>query len=120
MRAELKSFDFYGSIIDMEQANKLTQEKEYLITICLSIGMKGQDGADYFYLDVYNTEWIRKRLEYKWGRSTLIIDADNIYEIKDVIENKVNSIEGEDWDAIVNKLVRYFSWEYDDVKQINL
>ena len=116
MEAELKFFGFNALITNIEEADLLCKNQEFFIPLMLSIGIKGKEGADYFYLDVYNTEWLRRRSEYKWGNALLIMDSDNIYDIKDVIEDKIKSIEGKDWDEIVSKLTRYFSWEYDDIK----
>lgn len=119
MRAILKDIDFYGVIIDKSQARLLMLEDSYCIQLCLSIGVEDSVGADYFYVDVFNLNWVKKS-KFMLGYNSIIFDSDDFDELEKELKILVNSIEGESWEDILNILRKYFAWEYEDHKFVNL
>ncbi|QOF67659.1 hypothetical protein IFE17_11155 [Actinobacillus sp. GY-402] len=110
-----KKIDFYGTITDKIHAQLLMLESVYRLTLCLSIGLPNETEADYFYVDVFNTNYVKENKFVMGSKSFVIDDFD---DIENEIKIFVNSICGEDWEEILVKLRRYFDWEYENHKFI--
>ncbi|NBI14101.1 hypothetical protein GVX81_10975 [[Haemophilus] felis] len=117
--AELKNFEFYGSVIDKNDAQLLMLSPEYRLTLCLSIGETGKIGADYFYVDVINVAYVKSSRLTMGSKSFIATDdIDNIDDIENEIRVFVNSIYGKSWEDVLVQLRRYFDWEYENHKLV--
>lgn len=85
----------------------------YHLYLTLAIGEQGQEGNHYFYTGVYNTGWI-KREKFLIEEHSIIVDLNDLDDLEKHIKSFVNNVSGETWDDIVNKLRKYFYWEYED------
>ncbi|OOF45780.1 hypothetical protein BKK52_12110 [Rodentibacter trehalosifermentans] len=114
--ADLKDIGFNGISSKLE-AQLIMCEPEYYIPLCLSIGKKGDIGADYFYVDVFNIQYAKKSRFLACSKCFIVSDdIDDIDDIEKEIKYFVNSIHGKDWEDVLNQLRRYFDWEYENHK----
>ncbi|MGV6989418.1 Imm8 family immunity protein [Testudinibacter sp. P80/BLE/0925] len=112
--AELKRIDFNGYIHNKDEAQNALLDSSYFIPLCLSIGEKGKDGADFFDVDVFNTGWVKEKKMVFGGGSFIFDDFDDFDDIEKSIKNFIDSIYGESWSDVLIKLRKYFSWEYEN------
>ena len=85
----------------------------------LTIGIKGQRGADNFQLMVATPKYIQKMHPNQPAillRHYLIVFRYDFNEILDVINNYVHSIEEDSWDKVAEKIGRIARWEFEDYK----
>ncbi|ELV07166.1 Hypothetical protein F387_02043 [Wohlfahrtiimonas chitiniclastica SH04] len=85
--ADLKSIHS-PDILDLEEFSS-NQEEIYLL-LELGIGIKDKDGEEYFYLEICNAKYI---------------------------QYKINSISGNSWQEIVEKITSFTEWEFDKYKE---
>lgn len=116
--ADLKEIAFTGSISKLD-AQLIMCETQYRLSLCLSIGEKGAEGADYFYVDVFNTQYVKDFRFVSGSKSFVIDDIDDIDDLEKEIKYFVNSISGKDWEDVLNKLRYYFDWEYENLKFVS-
>ncbi|MGR6660939.1 Imm8 family immunity protein, partial [Avibacterium paragallinarum] len=88
-------------------------EKSYILQLTLSIGERLKDGADYFDVFIYNIDYVKEK-KILLGHNSIIVDIDDIDELEKEIKLFVNSIYGYSWNEVLNKLRKYFKWEYED------
>lgn len=114
--AELKSIDFNNiHILTRNDAYLEMLKPVYCLSLVLSIGVLGEDGADYFYVDVFNTGWIEKE-RFLIGKKSIVVDLDDLDELEKYIRSFISGVHGNNWEDIVAHLKEYFYWEYDNHK----
>ena len=86
------------------------------VSIDVEIGIKGQEGADIFYLTAITPKAISGRPEKKWGRGYLIMPSFSWKEVNSSLEKLLMHCSGEDWKEISTKLSKELLWEYDNYK----
>lgn len=116
--AELKRIDFNGPIFNRDEAQLAILNSTYFISLCLSIGEKGKEGADYFYVDIFNTNWIKEKKIVLGNNSIILDDFDDFDDIENSIAELINTIYGNSWDEVLIKLRQYFDWEYEKLKTL--
>ncbi|TNH21256.1 Imm8 family immunity protein [Testudinibacter sp. TR-2022] len=117
--AELKRIDFNGYILNKDEAQIAILNSSYFISLCLSIGEKGKEGADFFNVDIFNTGWVREKKMVFGGNSFIFDDFDDFDDIEKYIKEFIGSIYGDSWSDVLIKLRRYFLWEYEDYQCID-
>ena len=112
MKAELKNIvcdDF-----DLENFSP-DNENYFSVDLLLSIGLENEKGSDYYRLNVcspeclVNTFWVPKIL-----RHVLLMRSYDLERIKKIINEYVESCEGNSYVEISEKLSRFFAWEFED------
>ncbi|MDE9436697.1 immunity 8 family protein [Xenorhabdus bovienii] len=87
----------------------------FSLWIELSIGVRDEEGADYFQVQICTPEWL---CTHKWEpelmRHLLLVRRYDLNEITKIITDYIDQCEGDDWMEIAQKLSRVFSWEYED------
>ena len=72
-------------------------------------------GADDFELFICTPKWLEETVwEARWGRGMLVVREYNFSTVNELINDYVNSCEGESWETIVIQLGKLFLWEFDD------
>ena len=92
--------------------------EEVYILLDLAIGVKGEKGADYFQLIVATPEALRQK-EFDaqvpvFIEHTLLVNHYNWEMIYIAIKKKIKNCQAKNWEKSVEKLSRYFCWEYED------
>ncbi|MGQ8821122.1 Imm8 family immunity protein [Bibersteinia trehalosi] len=112
--AELKDVHYsYSDVLSKNNAYLCMLQDEVCFSVTLLIGEKGNSGADYFDVTIYNPTWIKKH-KYLLGKFAIIVDTDDFDDVIEYLRIEIAQITGNDWDEISNKLKKMFSWEYDD------
>jgi hypothetical protein len=90
----------------------------YVMT--LSIGMAGEPGADLFYVRVATPEALASRAPERpavmASRAIMIVSDFDWETIQSHIEETVKICSAPTWNESRERLVRYFSWEYEDIQ----
>lgn len=114
--AELKEINFNSiSLLTKNDACLEMLNESYYLPLKLSIGMVGEDGSDYFDVDVFNVGWVKKK-EIILMKNSIVVDLMDFDKLEKYIKEFVGSVSGENWIDIVNQLRNYFYWEYEDYK----
>lgn len=66
IQAEIK-FITYDSPLGREEVQKAMNNNEFILSLCIAIGTKGDDAIEYFYLQVIHFNYLKKS-EYQWGK----------------------------------------------------
>jgi hypothetical protein len=96
---------------------------DFVIGGSVNIGIKGSDGADYFYFRIMTPKRVLAMLNEKRvlnGRGVFIVNESQMElnvklvesEICKVLENCVRMT----WDEVANAINRYLKWEYDNAQ----
>ncbi|WGE92206.1 Imm8 family immunity protein [Actinobacillus genomosp. 1] len=118
--ADLKSINYCGVSSKNEAQELMLDPTGYNLKISLTIGEKGKEGGDYFAVEVFNTQLVKSAQIVLASKSFIVCDdIDDIDDIEREIKYKVNSISGEDWEEVLNKLRYYFDWEYENLKFVS-
>lgn len=110
--AEVKYIEFNSGIMSKEEAESLVLNDEYFLPLSIGIGIKNEDGADLFELDVLNIGWV-KRNRFVILQNSMVVDLNTLEEIESLVIRIVSSISGKSWIDIVEKLKCIFKWEYE-------
>lgn len=90
------------------------------VMVCVDIGPKTRKGADTFCIRVATPDGLHA-MEAKDGilatRPLLIMHRYDFNDLWRWLERTVAACEAETWPACVEKLQRYFDWEYDGYKE---
>lgn len=85
--------------------------------LTVTIGERGQKAGSNFQLLVATPEALRSRAgngDYVLaGRATLVVTSFSWHALRKAVEEIVASCTGRDLDESVEKLRRYFDWEYE-------
>lgn len=91
------------------------ESDNFSLWVELSIGIQGNEGADYFRVKICTPEWLCK---HQWlpelMRNTLLVRKYDLDEITKTITDYIDQCEGNDWMEIAQKLSRVFAWEFED------
>lgn len=120
MKAEIKDvleIETYGNLKDFRPENP----DWFYVGICMSIGVSGEQGIDYFDAAVcsvaYFKQWTgRRKIDHQRG---LIVVAQYDYQaVSDCLNHIVMMYDEPDWPALANQLNRHFLWEYDKMQPL--
>lgn len=111
--AELKYIAYGADVANKSEAYLHMLRDEVCFSIALAIGEEGSEGADYFDVEIYNLNWIKKH-KYALGKFSIVVDTDDFDDVIEYLRIEIAQITGNDWDEMSNKLKKMFSWEYDD------
>ena len=96
-------------------------EECFCLSITVSIGIKGEDGAVNYNLMVCTPDWLKNKIKassVEWGRHKLIINKFDPGLIKGAVEEKLyfllEKFPNDDGMAFSEKLGRYAHWEFED------
>lgn len=112
MRAVIRSIS--NDVLDVETYCPESVDN-FSLSLRIRIGLDCSQGADDFELLICTPKWLEETVwEACFGRGLLIVREYNFSIINEFINDYVSSCEGDSWEAIVMRLVRVFSWEFDD------
>ncbi|SAL03725.1 immunity 8 family protein [Caballeronia ptereochthonis] len=87
----------------------------FYLTLRIRIGLSETSGADDFEVCVCTPQWLEQTtFEPRWGRHLLIVREFSWSSIEQRIRDYVAECDGNDWQAIANKLSKVFAWEFED------
>ncbi|OYQ82367.1 hypothetical protein B9T15_09925 [Wohlfahrtiimonas chitiniclastica] len=112
--ADLKSIHS-PDILDLEEFSSNQEEIYFLLE--LGIGIKDKDGEEYFYLEICNAKYIQSIREPMILNKILLIQEYNFKKLEKYIQYKINSISGNSWQEIVEKITSFTEWEFDKYKE---
>lgn len=110
MRAELRDLDCIETDLDHFEGDA------FHITVTATIGIVGEEGADYFTFDVCSPAWLQSELESEpvvSGQYMVIMAEFDFPVLKRFVDKKVSRTEGVDWHSIVQELKVWSRWEFD-------
>ena len=119
---ELEVKDWYTSDVDDWENWNPKKIDDIYFPLDVYIGEKGSKGADIFSILVATPESLRKYdieihgNDIVFMRHYLLISKYNWKEIEGSIEKLIQDCQRDTWDESVEKLCRYFHWEYEDYK----
>jgi len=116
MKAELKN------IISFDIDEKLEQWKpfdktDFEITLKLTIGIVGENGGDYFDVDIYSYKTYIKffnKPNNTLEKGIIILEEYNYSNIKSEIIGIISKCENDNWLSIANCLSKKFNWEFEN------
>lgn len=111
MKAELKNY-YSPDVNDLSQY-KPEDVSNFGFFLQLYIGPQDLEGEESFGLIVCSSEWLNdnpKYVEYP----KIILNSFNHNDLMNIIKDKINKCEGNDWDTLAKQLSNYFKWEFDD------
>lgn len=93
----------------------------FAIEVEIDIGVEGFEGCDIYHLMVCNPEYLQRACDSQgismWGRHMLIVLEYDYNQIKNKIEEYVDTCQGETPTEVSQKLSRMFKWEFEDYKK---
>ena len=96
---------------------------EIYFNLELTIGAKGQDAGDIFQITASTPEGLRNMQKHiptiQIQKLLLIMEPYRWESILDYCKTTVNHCTGDTWDKVVNKLCRYFYWEYENHEYVS-
>lgn len=112
MKAILK--DISNDYYDITHFNP-DDTKCFSLDLLLQIGADDHHRIDNFELFICTPEWLSA---YQWQpilmRNIMLVRSYDLKKIKKLISDYIEQCEGSDWLEIVQKLSRFFAWEYED------
>ena len=115
MKAEIKDYSRTGN---EDLSSYEPEDKQvFMFTLLLSIGVKGQEGADFFEVDVVSPGYLEQlnRPPFFIRHTILAINYD-VPTVVALITKYVDGLEEESWEKLVNKIGRMARWEYEDYR----
>ena len=115
MKAEIKRYER----TDNEDLSSYEPEDKQVFgfTLLFSIGVKGQEGADYFEVDVASPGYLELLVPQPlFLRHTILATDHNIPEVVALMTRYVENLEEESWEQLVSKISRMARWEYEDCR----
>lgn len=113
MEAELKGIaSLFGDFLPDEY---IPAESSFYVSLSLRIGVKCENGADYFDVHICSMDWLKENISQpRLLRHTIIVEKYDFREILNIILEYINKSKGDSWTEISSKLSRYFYWEFED------
>lgn len=114
--------ELYSACVDGSvNLRKWQPENENVISklINLEIGVKNKKGSDCFTINLATPDGLKLLLAetgFVTKRSLLLVEKYNFDEIWYSLEKIITSCEDDSWPLCVEKLRKYFDWEYDNYK----
>ena len=115
MKAEIKGY--YRS--DNEDLSSYEPEDRQVFgsTLVFSIGVKGQEGADYFEVDVASPAYLEHLTPQPFFlRHTLVATDYNLPQAVARMTRYVEGLEAESWEQLACHLSKVARWEYEDYR----
>lgn len=115
--------DYFSA--DIEELETWTPEKlkDIYFVLEIEIGLKTLENGHLFQIVVTTPEALRareSRHRYLTGRHYLLVMDYKWSEIKKVINDLVSKCSGNSWNEVTSNLSRYFKWEYEDHKFVDV
>lgn len=117
MKAEIKSI-ISPDILNFETFQPIDQEN-FCFLLEITVGPRGQSSGDNFSLQVLTPNWLiqnHQKYDVVFARHMLIVFEFDLDAIFKEIKNKIESIEGNSWQEIVDKISRIAQWEFEDYR----
>lgn len=95
-------------------------DREVHFLLELEIGEVGDERADLFQVVVASPEGLRARKAHGGvlsDRATLVLSRFSWTTVHGALARIIKSCEADDWAEAVQRLQRYFAWEYEDYVQ---
>lgn len=117
MQVEIKSI-ISPDILDFKNFQPIDSEN-FSFLLEFIVGVKGEKGGEEFSIEVFTPKWLLEN--YQKGdvlfcRHRLIVFEYNIDRIIKEIESRIESVIGNSWEEITNKISRIAHWEFEDYK----
>lgn len=112
MRLKLKNYDCSDFDLEDFPQDKL---ENFCILLTLSIGFDESNGADYFYVYIYSTEWLLSNIHRPMSlKNSIVTNRFNIEHILKLINDILEICNSTSEDKSISNLAKYFDWEFDD------
>jgi len=90
-------------------------DNDFFYELTLSIGVKGSQGCDLFYVNVISQN-LKHKYEYQ-SQSIAVLPPYSFEKVLIEIKKIIESIDGATWQVCVNQLLEHFRWEFENYKQ---
>jgi len=115
--------DYHSADIENVWTWEPNDLNEVYFNLELTIGAKGQDAGDIFQITAATPEGLRNKQKYIPNiqiNKLLIIMNDYEWEsILEYCQKTVHRCSDDTWEKVVEKLCRYFKWEYEDHEYVS-
>ena len=115
MKAEIKAYER----TDNEDLSSYEAEDKQVFgfTLLFSIGVKGQEGADYFEVDVASPRYLEHLIPQPFFLRHIILATDyNLPEAVTLVRKYVEALDGDSWEELAGKISRVARWEFEDYR----
>ena len=115
MKASIKSID----LIDYDSWGYWPDDiEDFCVAAEALIGLEEGKGADIFSFDICTPKWFGQNIlrDIAFARGTLFVRQYDEQLIKKHIFEIVQTVEGQSWQEIVEKLSLFMRWEYEDYR----
>ncbi len=90
----------------------------FCLTVEITIGAKGKEGADNFMFDVCNAEWLGQLAEKNkkgvYLKNIMLVHEYDALKIKNRINELVSSTSATCWKQYVAKITKWIKWEFEN------
>ncbi len=88
------------------------------LDVTLGVGVRGQDGINWFNVVVASVEAAKARGETRSRKGVLVSSGiDGGPSVREVLDEVVRSCAATSWEQSVKLLCRHFDWEYEDYRE---
>jgi len=115
MRAEIRGY----SLTENEDRSSYEpgEQQVFGFTLLFEIGIRGQEGADFFEVDVASPGFLERGLSQPvFLRHTLLATDYNIPEAVVLVRKYVEAQEADSWEELARKISRVARWEFEDYR----
>ena len=115
MRAEIRSY----SLTENEDLSsyELGEKQVFGFTLLSEIGIRGQEGSDFFEVDVASPGFLEQLTPQPiFLRHTLLATDYNIPEAVAMVHKYIEALEENSWEELASKVSRVARWEFEDYR----
>ncbi|MFL5762443.1 MAG: immunity 8 family protein [Bacteroidia bacterium] len=117
MKAEIK-YIFSPDVEDLENFHP-SIEDEFCLLLQLVVGPFKEKGEESFDIVLCTPKWLlsnKKENDIIYGRHYLIVFKYDYQSIYSSLHKYVDSVTGDTWDAVAEKIGRIGKWEFEDYR----
>jgi len=101
---------------DLEYGKEPPDSEDCSVFIEVSIGPKGQEGADIFSFEVVTPRFLMKKTETHWGRGYLIVDSFSWSGVEKAVQKLLSHCLRQTWQETAMEIAKDLHWEFENYK----
>lgn len=115
MRARV--IGIYTTDMNQLELHKPDNNERFCIWVRAIVGPEGEEGQESFDIGVCSPSWIAEACQtdgFLVGRHYLVVLRYDVYSIKRIIVDLIESCEGNSWHEVAERVARIGHWEFED------
>ncbi len=101
---------------DLEYRREPDKPDNSFVLVEVSIGRKGEEGADIFSFVAVTPKALLNHSGYQWGRGWLVLEHFSWSQVEKAVDELCANISGESREQIARELNKWLHWEYDNYR----